>query len=131
MDLRKKCEEYPYLEPRIKRLRSELEELKNNKVYCGTVLANTGPPAYHHREIPLVDIDMDTQNTIEQKTRELNSAVRQKQEVEDFINSIKDIRIQEIMTRRYLYGDSWADVAAGIGYCETEESARKAVGRYF
>lgn len=50
-------------------------------------------------------------------------------EVEEYIESVEDSRIRQIMRYRFLDDMSWRQIAKAM-YPETEESARKAMQRY-
>jgi glutamine synthetase adenylyltransferase len=65
-----------------------------------------------------------------EKQSELEAAYGDLREIEDFIDHIDDTRLKEIMTFRFIYGETWNEVAKHFGYHESDESVRKAVNRY-
>jgi len=60
----------------------------------------------------------------------LEKYVREKVEVEEFINKIDDVLIQQIFILRFVEGYKWFRVAMEIGGGNTEDSVRKACARY-
>lgn len=60
----------------------------------------------------------------------LEKYVREKVEVEEFINKIDDVLIQQIFVLRFVEGYKWFRVAMEIGGGNTEDSVRMACKRY-
>ena len=129
---KKQLENYPYLKARIKRIPGEIERLYNSYRVIGAVQASQQNPPYAQREIIIGEKTARDSNThiIAAKRSEYTLAVEECARIESFIEATDDARIKEILTLRYIYGESWRDVAAHIGYHETEESVRKAAERF-
>lgn len=49
-------------------------------------------------------------------------------EVENYIYTVPDTIIRQVLTERYIYGKKWEDVARSIGI--TSDSCRKMADRY-
>lgn len=49
-------------------------------------------------------------------------------EVENFIYTVPNIITRQILTERYIYGKTWASVAASVG--SSEDSCRKTADRF-
>lgn len=125
--------QYPYMDAKIERLRRDIDDLKGNWAVSGAVMASAKSPPYNMREIIVGDRDTTKEAAIQisEKRKELECVICEKAEIEQFIKSVEDMRIKEIMTFRYLYGETWKEVAAHFGNRETEGSVKMAVKRFF
>jgi len=52
-------------------------------------------------------------------------------EINDFIESIDDSMIRQLVAYRYLNHMSWNDIAANMGYRYTPDQLRKRLERFF
>ena len=129
---KKQLEKYPYLKARLRRIPGEIDRLYNSYTVTGAVLASQKDPPYAQREIITGQKSAkdNAADILTAKRAEYKSAAIECADIESFIAAVEDTRIKEILTLRYIYGESWRDVAAHIGYRETEESVRKAAERF-
>ena len=68
--------------------------------------------------------DVDMYNNL------VSQAKNEKIWAENFVNSIDDLFIREIILQRYFKGKTWKAVAVAMGSYATEDCYRKAVSRY-
>lgn len=129
----KELEQYPYLKAKARRIPGEIEQLKGNWAVCGAVLSSGKSEPYHLREIIVGDHDTtkEAQFKILEKQSELESALGEIKDIEKYVDSISEVRLKEIFTFRYIYGEKWDEVARHFGYHETAASVRMAVKRHF
>lgn len=94
----------------------------------GTIgnISITGFP--YPRYYKLKDTLYKRQRLLTEKKEELLELINQ---VDDYINSIKDSRIRRIMRYRYIDDLNWVQVARKIGKKATADSCRKAHDRFF
>lgn len=57
-------------------------------------------------------------------------AARKQQEIVEFISSVDDSRMRQILTLRCVEGLHWPDVAAKMGAAESEDSVKQACCRF-
>ncbi len=128
-----RIKQYPYLIAKIERIKKEIDKLKGDWAVSGAIMASRKSPPYNMREIIVGDRDITKQAAalIAEKRKELDAAIFDKGEIEEFIRNIADLRIKEILTMRYLNGDSWKEVAACFGPRESEGGIKMAVKRFF
>jgi hypothetical protein len=124
-------EQYPYLVAKAKRLRREIESLRGEWVVCGAVESSSKHPPYAKREIVIGTPVCTEKEKREQKRVELFHTLEEIEEIERYIDDVEDTRMQEILTRKIIYGEKWPEVAAAFGYKETPDSVRKAYARHF
>lgn len=124
-------EQYPYLVAKAKRLRREIESLRGEWVVCGAVEASSSHPPYAKREIVIGTPVCTEKEKREQKRMELTQTLGEVRAIEQYIDNETDARMQEILTRKIVYGEKWPEVAAAFGYKETPDSVRKAYARHF
>lgn len=125
--------QYPYLKARVRRLPGEIERLKGDWAVCGAVLASQKSEPFHLREIIVGDRETtkEAQFRIIEKQSELEAAICDMRDIENYIDSMVDVRLKEIMTFRYIYGETWDEVARHFGYRETADSCRMVIRRHF
>lgn len=70
---------------------------------------------------------IDLKSELEQMLKE---CVTEQKRLEEYIHSVEDVQIQNIMTYRFVNGFSWQKVAFKIGGGNTADSVRKRVVRY-
>ena len=129
--------EIKYLADKIDRVERRLYDLshdmvsdsvtkgKKGKKPLGTVKISGFPEEEYSRnrnKLLLYRMKMDLFR--DELTRELL-------EVEEYIESIEDSRVRTIIRLRYIEGMTWQQVADYIGGEHTEDSVRKAAGRFF
>ncbi|NLZ53111.1 MAG: RNA polymerase subunit sigma-24 [Thermoanaerobacteraceae bacterium] len=125
----------------IKHLKSEIEMLKKQVenldyvVTTDTVKGSTPYFPYIERNIKITGIDYKDYNRrlkrlqrmFRRRIEELMDLVEQANE---YIGSIEDSLMRQILTLRYINGLTWEQVAASIGGNNTADSVRKAAERF-
>lgn len=98
----------------------EDEQCKNVSVVKGKVEGSSKEHPYimRHYTVQMYDpIETDTSNRrILKWQSEIKQAKKEMSEVEQFIDGIKDIRIKEVFTYRYIDGMKTTDIADKLGY---------------
>lgn len=123
--------QYPAIKARIKRLKYQKQ---GETVFCGAVTGSHSEYPYTKRTFPVKEYEAAMPGNI-QKTdtiaEELINLKTQKQKIESFINDIQDITISEILTRKYILGESWEMIAAAFEGVYSVDSLRKKIKRFF
>lgn len=119
----KRLSQYPYLAPKIKRLKGEIARLRR---LPGNALAGHEVPPWDLREGSSGAVD-----EIQQKEGELAQAVAELTALEGYIAAIPHTDLREMFVRRFQYGETYAEVSAQFGYAQSPESVRKKIARYF
>ena len=129
--MRQKLEQYPYIVARIKRLQKEIRQLQSQTIHAGAVMASQHDIPFAQREVVISGLSKGTVGVIQKKQVELEQAICDKAEIERYIDGVEDLRMQEIITRRIVYSETWQEVAASFGYKETADSVKQAYSRHF
>lgn len=125
---KKELSQLYYLKKEIKEQQKRLEELETLATSCTAKI--TGMP--HGTGIndkigkyaaQIADLKTLLNKNIEKCFDELNK-------INEFINSINDSLIRQIITYRFIYGFSWNKVAHTIGGGNNAECLRKKMYRY-
>lgn len=69
-------------------------------------------------------------NISRRRNNRLQRLIRQRGEIEKFIDSIEDSVIRQVIELKYIDGLSWKDIAARQGGGNTEDGIRKACERF-
>lgn len=114
---------------------AELQEinikLKDNTVY-GAVRGSDSEFPYTQHTMSVQGV-MSTKDNVRLLSR-LDRLTKQKEEIENFIDSIEDSLIRRIFTEKYITGSckrKWIQVAMIIGGNNTADGIRKIHDRYF
>ena len=128
----KLLESYQYLKARVRRLPDEIDNLKGQWAVCGSIMASGPGPAYDMREVIIGERDtsQEARYRIAEKQNELENALCDVKAIESYIASVENARLKEIMTFRFLYGETWDQVARRFAGHESADSCRKIVYRY-
>lgn len=127
-------EEVKDLRRRIEKLQDDIDKLDPVKDSVkgtrrdGTIgsISITGFPS--PRYYKLKEMLYKRQRSLSEKEDELLELINQ---VEDYINSIKDSRIRRIIRYRYIDDLNWVQVARKMGKKATADGCRKAHDRFF
>lgn len=125
----------------IKYIKSEIAVIENqiNNIEPSTITDKvTGSSSYFpytQRSFTLEGIDIEE---YDKRTRRLRRKLINRKEkllelqekVNNFIDSIDDSLVRQIITLRYIEGLNWYEVADRIGENSTSESVRKVAERY-
>lgn len=124
----------------LKYLKSEIELLKNqiaNLDYTITTDSVKGSDPYfpyNERPFTITGISKNYYRKIKRLQRKLNRRIEELmdlvEETNEFIESIDDSLIRQIIALRYINGLSWGQVAASIGGGNTADSVRKVAERF-
>ena len=117
----------------ISRLQDEIDQLRGNYVVCGVVESSSHylPYQKHSVVIGASDSDDEKKLLVRSKRQELERAIQDVADIDQYIADMPDARTKEITTRKVINGESWPEIAAAIGYKETPDSVRMAYNRSF
>lgn len=119
---RKMLESYQANRRLIERNRQKIadEQAKEIPAVMGKVTGSSHDFPYIERRFSVeMDDPVESDKTIRRIARweeEMKTAGKQNEEVENFIAAIKDIRVREIFTYRYIDGLKAVDVAEKVNY---------------
>ena len=128
------------LEKQIEKLEKRICEIENGEVAKDKVRGGLGgiqnftiegipTKEYQKKKMELyIKKELLTRRKETLKTLELE-ILRQLSDIEEFINSLSDSYIRQIVTLRVINGLTWSEVAAKIGSGTTEDSVRMMFNR--
>lgn len=122
--------QYIFLKNEIKDLDDEIKSLKNAQT-TSVVSGSYDVPPYTKHSIKVQGNDEHTKSLIADKRQKRDKLIETQFAVENFVESISDIRIRRIVRMKYLQGLSWNQVAMKLGGYNTSDSVRKACKRFF
>ena len=131
---KKQLKQLRYLKNEIKILKEQIENL-DYTITTDSVKGSSPYFPYVEHSIKITGIDTEDYN---RKTRRLQRKLERRveelldlvEETNDFIESIDDSLIRQIISLRYINGLTWEQVAAHIGGNNTADSVRKVAERY-
>jgi hypothetical protein len=146
-DLKTELSQFSSLQSEIKILEDQLQSLKwqrddvNGKIKTDSVKGSTPnfPYILHNITVKgLSDEELGQKYGIsesisavrKQLTERRLACIKEYKRLNDFITSIEDSQMRQILTLRYVYGNEWKDVAAKIGGNNTEDGVRKSHDRF-
>lgn len=128
------------LESQIEKLEKRIEEIENGEIVKDKVRGGLGgtqtfniegipTKEYQKKKMELyIKRELLTSRKEILKTLELE-ILRQLSDIEEFINSISDSYIRQIITLRVIKGLTWSEVACSLGSGSTEDSVRMMFNR--
>jgi len=125
----------------IKHLKSEIEMLKKQienleyVITTDTVKGSTSYFPYIEHNVKITGIDYKDYNRRLKKLqrmlrRRIEELIDLVEQANEYIGSIEDSLMRQILTLRYINGLTWEQVAAHIGGNNTADSVRKAAERF-
>ncbi|MBU5438304.1 hypothetical protein KQI42_09805 [Tissierella sp. MSJ-40] len=136
MDLKKleqykdKTREIKMLESRILEIQQEAEEYVSD-----TVRGSTSAFPYTEHTIRITGIDMKKRervNNVKEKLIIRKTALyHELEEIENFIESVEDSKVRQIIELRYIKGMQWNRVALKVYGYPNGDTARKKIKRFF
>lgn len=121
--------EYKILKREIEDLRRRIT--KYEKV-ADVVTGSSPEPPYTPRSIKITGCDYCGSKRLYKKyLRKIKQLVNKAEEIEDYISTIEDSLIRQIIRLRFLDGLNWRDVAQRIGGGNTEGSIMMAFKRFY
>ncbi|MCL1924545.1 MAG: RNA polymerase subunit sigma-24 [Defluviitaleaceae bacterium] len=132
----RELEEYRLIKNEIVQITESLEKLGNAATFVfDTVKGSSSQIPYQERVIPIVGVSpkyMKIYNKRKQRLELLLSELLDKlSQIEDFIKSINQSDIRQIIELRYIKGLSWKITAKKVYGYASEDAPRKAIKRYF
>lgn len=120
---------------RIEKLQIKLDKInEGGNVKDAVKGGDGGLQTFHIEGFPTAEED-ETKYLLQKRIRILNERQARAREmvveVEQYINTIDDVRMRRMITYRYINGYSWRKTAICMGKMYTEESCRKQMKRFF
>lgn len=124
------------IEKEISSIQKKIIRLKQDEV-CDTVTGSRedltiGPimiRGHPKKEYGKRMTELQKKKTLMEKKR--TELLRMEREAEEYIQSISDMGLHQILRYRYIYNLSWQQVANRMGWKYTAESCRKRAERFF
>jgi len=85
---------------------------------------------FHIEGIAVPEYERRVKRLRKKLQRRLNELMDKREEIEEYIETVPDSLIRQIITLRYVNGLSWKQIAAHIGGGNTADSARKMCNRF-
>ena len=122
--------QYIFLKNEIRDLEDEISDLENAQT-TSVVSGSYDVPPYTKHSIKVQGNYEHTKSLVADKKQERDRLIEMQFVIEDFVESIPDIRIRRIVRLKYLQGLSWNQVAQKLGGYNTSDSVRMACKRFF
>lgn len=131
---KKKLSQLRYLNKEIELLKEQIDNLDYN-ITTDTVKGSDTEYPYISRNIKITGVDIqDYERKAKRLKRKLSRRVEELldllEEINEYIESIDDSLIRQIIILRYINGLTWDQVAAHIGGGNTADSLRMMLNRY-
>lgn len=131
---KKKLSQLRYLNKEIELLKEQIDNLDYN-ITTDTVKGSDTEYPYISRNIKITGVDIqDYERKAKRLKRKLSRRVEELldllEEINEYIKSIDDSLIRQIIILRYINGLTWDQVAAHIGGGNTADSVRMALNRF-
>lgn len=131
---KKKLSQLRYLNKEIELLKEQIDNLDYN-ITTDTVKGSDTEYPYISRNIKITGVDIqDYERKAKRLKRKLSRRVEELldllEEINEYIESIDDSLIRQIIILRYINGLTWDQVAAHIGGGNTADSVRMALNRF-
>lgn len=131
---KKKLSQLRYLNKEIELLKEQIDNL-DYSITTDTVKGSDTEYPYINHSIKITGIDIqDYERKAKRLKRKLSRRVEELldllEEINEYIESIDDSLIRQIIILRYINGLTWDQVAAHIGGGNTADSVRMALNRF-
>lgn len=131
---KKKLSQLRYLNKEIELLKEQIDNLDYN-ITTDTVKGSDTEYPYISRNIKITGVDIqDYERKAKRLKRKLSRRVEELldllEEINEYIESIDDSLIRQIIILRYIKGLTWDQVAVHIGGGNTADSVRMALNRF-
>ena len=133
---KKELSQLRYLSSEIELLKKQIEDAEYAIEVASDVVEGSNhewpyePRKFHVEGVAIPDYEKRLQhlkNKLQRRTEEL---IDKREELEDYIATVPDSLIRQILTLRYINGLSWHQVAQHIGGGNTADSVRMAHNRF-
>lgn len=121
--------QYTYLRSKIKQFDEEINYLRHIAI-TDTVAGSDSDFPYSKRTFKIKGADKPTAIRIQELKDRRTDYRQRKAAIEAYIDSIRDLRTQEIFEQKFIYNRSWLEVARRTGGRNTADSVRKTCRRY-
>jgi DNA repair ATPase RecN len=125
-----------YLSSEIELLRKQIEDAEYAIEKASDVVSGSNrewpyePRKFHVEGVAVPDYEDKVRRLKRKLERRTEELIDKREELEEYIATIPDSLIRQILTLRYVNGLSWAQVAAHIGGGNTADSVRMAHNRF-
>ena len=126
---KEKLEQYQSLCKEIKELKQEIDSMCRDTTTKDSVTGSSPHYPYTIHQIVIEGVDYEHRPIVEAMQRQLQRAINQRMEIEEYIASIDDSQIRQVIRLKYVQGYSWQRVATVLGYRD-EGTMRKKLDKY-
>lgn len=125
-----------YLSSEIELLKKQIEDAEYAIEKASDVVSGSNhewpyePRKFHVEGVAVPDYENKIRRLKHKLERRTEELMDKREELENYIATVPDSLIRQILTLRYVNGLSWAQVAAHIGGGNTADSVRKMCNRY-
>ena len=118
-------EQYQSLCKDIKELKQEIDNMRRDTTTKDSVTGSSPHYPYTIHQIVIEGVDYEHRPIVEAMQRQLQRAINQRMEIEEYIASIDDSEIRLIARLKYLRGMSWQQIAFQIGRYDEQRPRKK------
>ena len=118
-------EQYQSLCKEIKELKQEIDNMRRDTTTKDSVTGSSPHCPYTIHQIVIEGVDYEHRPIVEAMQRQLQRAINQRMEIEEYIASIDDSEIRLIARLKYLRGMSWQQIAFQIGRYDEQRPRKK------
>lgn len=133
---KKELSQLRYLSSEIELLKRQIEDAEYAIEVASDVVEGSNhewpyePRKFHIEGVTIPDYEDRVRRLKRKLERRTEELMDKREELEDYIATVPDSLIRQILTLRYVNGLSWAQVAAHIGGGNTADSVRKLHSRF-
>lgn len=122
-------EQYGDLLKEIENLENRIEKIENQSTMVSDIVQNG-----YKRHTKIFGVDLIRQHRLagykEKLQKFYDKLIRQREEIEGYIETIKEPSMRQIFRYRYIDGMNWIQIQFAMSY-KHEDTARKKIEKYF